>query len=207
MGTVEDIGFAVHSHPHPGSDTDDDPNGSFSTMPIENFAPKDKSLFHVTLNLKRDTTPAQMRTLLESVTKLLKDNAKVETGGLPVRFVGIGSYSLDIEIFVYVLTVDGDEFMRIQQELLLTIMDAVEQRELPWPFPRRPASIILLIPRRRQALTVRARLYNRPPRAVINSGLNRYDLDGLLQTLQRIAPRRGRNSCAMYPVYPKSAIV
>jgi MscS family membrane protein len=95
-------------------------------MPIENFAPKDKTLFHVTLNLKRDTTPAQMRTLLESVTKLLKDNPKVETGGLPVRFVGIGSYSLDIEIFVYVLTVDGDEFMKIQQELLLTIMDAVE---------------------------------------------------------------------------------
>jgi MscS family membrane protein len=45
---------------------------------------------------------------------------------MPVRFVGIGTYSLDIEIFVYVLTLDGDEFMKIQQDLLLSIMDAVE---------------------------------------------------------------------------------
>ena len=45
---------------------------------------------------------------------------------MPVRFVGIGAYSLDIEIFIYVLTLDGDEFMKIQQDLFLSIMDAVE---------------------------------------------------------------------------------
>ena len=44
---------------------------------------------------------------------------------MPVRFVGIGSYSLDIEVFAYVLTTDGDEFLKIQQELLLTILDEV----------------------------------------------------------------------------------
>jgi small-conductance mechanosensitive channel len=43
-----------------------------------------------------------------------------------VRFVGVGTYSLDIEIFLYVLTRDGDEFMRIQQDLYLRILDAVE---------------------------------------------------------------------------------
>ncbi len=95
-------------------------------MTLENFDRRDKMLFHVTLNLRRDTTPDQMRTLLESITKLLKDNPKLEPGALPVRFVGIGTYSLDIEIFIYVLTLDGDEFMRIQQDLLLSIMDAVE---------------------------------------------------------------------------------
>ena len=45
---------------------------------------------------------------------------------MPVRFIGIGTYSLDIEIFVYVLTLNGDEFMKIQQDLFLSIMDAVE---------------------------------------------------------------------------------
>ncbi len=67
-----------------------------------------------------------MRALLQSIAKLLKDQPKVEAGGLPVRFIGIGSYSLDVEIFVYVRTIDGDEFMKIQQELLLAIMDAVQ---------------------------------------------------------------------------------
>jgi MscS family membrane protein len=83
-------------------------------------------LFHVTLNLVRSTTPEQMRALLQAVTKLLRDTPKIEAGGLPVRFTGIGAYSLDIEIFVYITTLDGDEFMKIQQNLLLAIMDAVE---------------------------------------------------------------------------------
>jgi MscS family membrane protein len=101
------------------------PNGSFSAMTLENFDRRDKMLFHVTLNLKRDTTPDQVRILLQSITKILKDNSRLEAGALPVRFVGIGSYSLDIEIFVYVRTLNGDEFMKIQQDLFLAIMDAV----------------------------------------------------------------------------------
>ena len=44
----------------------------------------------------------------------------------PVHFNGVGTYSLDIEIFAYVLTKDGDEFMKIQQDLYLRILDAVE---------------------------------------------------------------------------------
>jgi MscS family membrane protein len=55
----------------------------------------------------------------------LKEHPRVETGPLPVRFVGVGAYSLDIEIFAYVLTGDSDQFLQIQQELLLKILDAV----------------------------------------------------------------------------------
>ena len=63
--------------------------------------------------------------MLESVGTTLKTHPKIETGAIPVRFVGIGTYSLDLEVFVYVLTTDGDEFLKIQQELLLTILDEV----------------------------------------------------------------------------------
>jgi MscS family membrane protein len=126
MGTVEDIGLRSTRIRTLDRTLVTVPNGSFSTMTIENFDRKDKQLFHVTLNLRRNTTPDQVRTLLQSLTRLLNDNPKIQTGGLPVRFVGIGSYSLDVEIFVYVLTLDGDEFMKIQQDLFLAIMDEVE---------------------------------------------------------------------------------
>jgi MscS family membrane protein len=126
MGTVEDIGLRSTRIRTLDRTLVTVPNGSFSTMTLENFDRKDKQLFHVTLNLKRDTTPDQVRAVLQSITKLLKGNPKFETGALPVRFVGIGAYSLDIEIFIYVLTLDGDEFMKIQQDLFLAIMDAVE---------------------------------------------------------------------------------
>jgi MscS family membrane protein len=126
VGTVEDIGLRSTRIRTLDRTIVTVPNGSFSTMTLENFNRKDKTLFHVTLNLRRNTTRDQMRALLESITKLLISNSKFETGALPVRFVGIGSYSLDIEIFIYVLTLDGDEFMQIQQDLFLAILDAVE---------------------------------------------------------------------------------
>lgn len=126
MGTVEDIGLRSTRIRTLDRTLVTVPNGSFSTMTLENFDRRDKTLFHVTLNLRRNTTPDQMRGLLQSITKLLKDNPKFETGPMPVRFVGIGTYSLDVEIFMYVLTLDGDEFNKIQQDLFLAILDAVE---------------------------------------------------------------------------------
>jgi MscS family membrane protein len=126
VGTVEDIGLRSTRIRTLDRTLVTVPNGSFSTMALENFDRRDKTLFHVTLNLRRNTTPDQMRTVLQSITNLLKDNSKFETGPLPVHFSGIGAYSLDIEIFMYVLTLDGDEFNKTQQDLFLSILDAVE---------------------------------------------------------------------------------
>lgn len=149
MGTVEDIGLRSTRIRTPDRTLVTVPNGSFSTMTLENFDRRDKTLFHVILNLRRNTTPDQVRKVLQSITALLKANPKFENGPMPVRFVGIGSYSLNIEIFVYVLTLDGDEFNRIQQDLFLSLMDAVEAAgtELAVPtqatinYPGQPVSL------------------------------------------------------------------
>ena len=44
-----------------------------------------------------------------------------------MRFVGVGAYSLDVEVGAYVTTADYDEFLALQQELLLKMLQAVEQ--------------------------------------------------------------------------------
>jgi MscS family membrane protein len=126
MGNVEDIGLRSTRIRTLDRTLVTVPNGQFSSMTLENFDRRDKMLFHFTLNVRRDTKPDQVRELLGSIAKILGENPKLETGALPVRFVGVGTYSLDVEIFTYVLTKDGDEFMRIQQDLYLRILDAVE---------------------------------------------------------------------------------
>ena len=126
VGTVEDIGLRSTRLRTPDRTVVSVPNSQFSSMTLENYSKRDKMLFHLTLNLRRDTTPGQVRKLLSAVTKILTDHSKVETGSVPVRFIGVGTYSLDLEIFAYVLTKDGDEFLRTQQELLLFILDEVE---------------------------------------------------------------------------------
>ncbi len=106
-GTVEDIGLRSTRVRTTDRTLVTVPNGLFSAMTIENFARQDKMLFHIKLNLRRDTTPDQVRTLLRSIGDTLRGNPKIETGATPIRFVGLGSYSLDLEIFVYILTRSG----------------------------------------------------------------------------------------------------
>jgi MscS family membrane protein len=103
------------------------PNAQFSSMELENISSRDKILFHPTLNLRRDTKSDQLLEVLTSLGKILTDQAKVETGKLPVRFVGVGPYSLDVEVVAYVTTADYDEFLKLQQELLLKTLQAVER--------------------------------------------------------------------------------
>lgn len=124
-GTVEDIGLRSTRIRTDNRTLVTVPNGVFAAATIENFSRTDKTLFHITLNLRRDTTPEQVRAVLSAIGATLRQNPKFEAGAMPVRFAGIGAYSLDVEVYVYVLTIDGNEFLRIQQELLLTILDEV----------------------------------------------------------------------------------
>jgi MscS family membrane protein len=103
------------------------PNSQFASMTLENISGRDKIWFHPTLNLRRDTTSDQLLKVLSSLNEILRGHPKVETGALPVRFVGVGSYSLDIEVVAYVTTADYDEFLALQQELLLKMLQGVEQ--------------------------------------------------------------------------------
>ncbi|HLK47248.1 MAG TPA: mechanosensitive ion channel family protein [Bryobacteraceae bacterium] len=102
------------------------PNGQFSSMTLENISGRDKIWFHPTLNLRRGTTSDQLLAVLSSVRDILARNPKVETGRIPVRFVGVGQSSLDVEVVAYIKTADYDEFLGMQQELLLQMLQAVE---------------------------------------------------------------------------------
>jgi MscS family membrane protein len=103
------------------------PNSQFSATELENFSARDKIWFHVTLSLRRDTTSDQVLRVVSAVRDILRQHSKVETGDIPVRFIGIGNYSLDVEVFAYVTTSDYDVFLGVQQELLLEILRAVER--------------------------------------------------------------------------------
>lgn len=123
-GTVEDIGLRSTRIRTSDRTLITVPNAQFSTMTIENFSRRDKLFLSFALNLKRSTTPEQVRKVLNSIQSILKDG-KLETGAVPVRFAGLGTYSLDLEVEAYVPTQDYDEFLRIRQDLLLRILDAV----------------------------------------------------------------------------------
>ncbi len=125
VGNVEDVGLRSTRVRTLSRTVVTVPNSEFSAMTLENFSKRDKMWFHMTLNLRRDTLPDQVRGLLQEITRMLKEHGQVEVGPLPVRFIGVGTYSLDLEVFAYVLTRNYDEFLQIQQDLILWILDAL----------------------------------------------------------------------------------
>jgi MscS family membrane protein len=125
VGTVEDIGLRSTRIRTPDRTIVTIPNSEFSSMILENFSRRDKIAFHPKLNLRRDTTADQMHEIIRMIRSTLENHPKVETGVIPVRFVGTGSYSLDVEIYAYILTNNYDEYLRIQEDLLLEIMSAL----------------------------------------------------------------------------------
>ena len=67
-----------------------------------------------------------MRAVIDGVRTLLLANAGVESDSVRVRFVRLGSFSLDIEIVAYVFAADWERFLAIQQDLLLRIMETID---------------------------------------------------------------------------------
>jgi MscS family membrane protein len=128
FGTVEDIGLRSTRVRTLDRTVVTIPNGQFSSLEIENYGRRDKMFFHPILNLRRDTTPDQMRVLVTALRQVLLNHAQIDPNPARVRFIGIGPYSLDIEVFAYVKTTDGDEFLVVQEQLLLlSILDVVHQ--------------------------------------------------------------------------------
>ena len=124
LGTVEDIGLRSTRLRTLDRTVVTIPNSVFSTMTLENYARRDRMWFHFTLQLRRDTTPEQIRKMMEATAAILQEHLKVDASGVPVRFVNISQQSFDLEVFAYVLTTDGNEYLKVQTELLLKLIEA-----------------------------------------------------------------------------------
>jgi MscS family membrane protein len=135
QGTVEDIGLRSTRVRTLDRTVVTIPNSDFATMQIENFASRDRMRLTTTIGLRYETTPDQLRWLLVELKKLLLAHPKVSPDPARVRFINFGSYSLDIEIFAYVTTGDGDEFMAVREDVFLRIMDLVTASGTGFAFP------------------------------------------------------------------------
>ena len=135
IGTVEAIG--IRSTRIRGLDRTltTIPNGALSKMPIMNFAHRDRRLMKTVIGVRYETSPEQLRFLLAKVREVLLSHPRIEPDRVRVRFIGFGSSSLDLEVFAYAMTRDWAEFLGIQEDVLLRIMDIVEQSGTAFAFP------------------------------------------------------------------------
>jgi MscS family membrane protein len=134
-GTVESIGMRSTRIRTNDRTVVTIPNGDFSSQRIENFAHRDRIWFHPTFGVRSDTSPDQIRYLLVELRSILYAHSKIDPESARVRFVGVGNSSFNLEVFSYVLTSDFNEFLEIQEDLLLRMMDVIAASGTDFAFP------------------------------------------------------------------------
>jgi MscS family membrane protein len=134
-GVVEDIGLRATRIRTIERSIVAIPNSQLYTANVENMAMREKILFRHTIGLRYETTADQLRYVLARSRELLYAHTKVETETGRVRLLRFGASSIDCEFWAYVLTQDYGEFLAVQEDLLLRIMDLIEQAGAGIAFP------------------------------------------------------------------------
>lgn len=135
LGVVEDIGLRATRFRTIQRSLLYVPNGQLATMNIENLGQRDRILFRHTVGVTYSTSPEQMRALLDALRQLLATHEMVAQDAQRVRFIAFGASSLNIDVFAQILTNDFLEFLGIQEELMLKIMDIVTAHGCSFALP------------------------------------------------------------------------
>jgi MscS family membrane protein len=115
------------------------PNAEVAKQILENSSVRDKMLMRTTLGLRYETSPDQLRYVLGRLRELFNGHPKAIDDGMRVRFIGFGAYSLDIEIYLYVMATRKPAFLEICEDLNLRIMDIIEEAGAGFAFPSQTA--------------------------------------------------------------------
>jgi MscS family membrane protein len=143
-GMVADIGLRSTRIRTPDRTVIIVPNGQIANMTLENLSMRDKFWLHPILALRCQTTSQQMCAVLDGIRGLLEESQHLEPTSLRVRFLRFGPASLDIEIFAYILARDWNQFLEIQERLLLRILECIESNGVQLALP--PQSILVFAP-------------------------------------------------------------
>jgi len=135
QGTIERVG--VRSTRIRGDDRTltNIPNAVLAKLPIVSFTRRDQMLMQTVLGLRYETTPEQLRCVLDNLRQLLKGDPRVDPDSARARLVNFGDSSLDVEVFAYVKTTVWTEFLGIREDLLLRMMDIIERAGTEMAFP------------------------------------------------------------------------
>jgi MscS family membrane protein len=126
LGTVERIGMRATQVRTLDRTIITIPNGELSSLKIENYAYRERFWFHPTFFLRPETSPDQIRQVIQDLRRVLLTHPRVNPDPARVRFTEIGLNGVKIDIFAYVDTGEMNIFLEIQEELLLQMMEVVK---------------------------------------------------------------------------------
>jgi MscS family membrane protein len=124
-GVVEEIGLRSTRIRTPERTLVTIPNADFAQRELENLSMRDRIRLYAVIGLRYETTPDQLRKVLDALRQLIAGHPKVSADTVRIFFIGFGTTSLDVEISAHVRTQDPDEFNVVREELFLRMIDTI----------------------------------------------------------------------------------
>jgi MscS family membrane protein len=111
------------------------PNSQIANASLETLSARDKFWFHPVVALRYETTPEQLHGVVDGIRRLLTDQPLVDRDSVRVRFIRLGAFSLDVDVFAYLFASDWNHFLQVQEELLFSIQDIIDRAGTGIAFP------------------------------------------------------------------------
>jgi len=125
MGTIEVIGLRSTRVRTLDRTIVTIPNGQMASMVLENFSARDQFWLRHLIGLEYQTEPSALDSILAAVRALLERDPRVIPATSRVRLLRFGESNLELEVFAYVSARDMNQFLEIQEGLLITIREVI----------------------------------------------------------------------------------
>lgn len=114
------------------------PNSQLANASVETLSARDKFWFHPVVGLGYETTPEQLQSILDAIRSMLAADRRIERHSIRVRFIRLGAFSLDLEVFAYIMADDYAAFLEAQEALLVSITEIIARAgaEIAYPTQR-----------------------------------------------------------------------
>jgi MscS family membrane protein len=137
-GVVEQIGFRSTLVRRFDSTPVMIPNYKFAEQSVTNYSRRHHRRIRWLIGLEYKTNIDQLKKIRDQITKLItenKDFAKNDNSGFFVRIDSFSDSSIDMLVQAFTVTNDWSEFLKIKEELAVSIIEIVESNKAGFAFP------------------------------------------------------------------------
>ena len=135
VGTVEEIGLRSTRIRGPDRTITTIPNADFAKMHIVNLSKRNQMVLKMSIGLRYETTPDQIRVVLVRLREMLLAHPCITEDPARVRVTALGEYAINLELLGFVDTEDWNEFLSVQEDVILRLMEIVADAGTAFAFP------------------------------------------------------------------------
>lgn len=136
-GTIEEIGLQTTRMRTLANTVIAIPNSRLANEPIDNISARRKIRYRPILRLRYDTTPEQLRQILQGIRALFGSHEQVLQDNHRVRFNEIADDALLVEAHAYLNTTDWAKYLELAEELNIRILEIVANAGTSLSLPAR----------------------------------------------------------------------